>query len=144
MCVFTHIFYGCQPLLFKDLTLALQSNRKPFGKLIRLGKLFRFLMQLRWQKFNIPLALCRRAKEKTRVFARLSPATRGLVLEQVQTEGAGFSSSGVSCRRCSALLPMWRLRQCVSCQEFNFSGNLLLATASGRKTFSIKINLPQP
>lgn len=48
-------FQGCQPLLFKDLTLALQSNtnvkgkkknQNPFGKLIRLCKLFRFLMQL--------------------------------------------------------------------------------------------------
>lgn len=48
-------FQGCQPLLFKDLTLALQSNTRTeggkkkknthalFGKLIRLCKLFRFL-----------------------------------------------------------------------------------------------------
>lgn len=57
-------FQGCQPLLFKDLTLALQSNKKPFGKLIRLGKLFRFLMQLRWQKFNIPLARTGESRRK--------------------------------------------------------------------------------
>lgn len=47
-------FQGCQPLLFKDLTLALQSNTRTEGgrekkkntllvKLIRLCKLFRFL-----------------------------------------------------------------------------------------------------
>lgn len=44
-CLF-FFFQGCQPLLFKDLTLALQSNKNLFGKLIRLCKLFRFLMQL--------------------------------------------------------------------------------------------------
>lgn len=61
---FFFCFQGCQPLLFKDLTLALQSNKKPFGKLIRLGKLFRFLMQLRWQKFNIPLARTGESRRK--------------------------------------------------------------------------------
>lgn len=81
-----------------------QKNEKPFGKLIRLGKLFRFLMQLRWQKFNIPLAWRWRVEEKKRVFARLSPATRGLVLEQVQTGGAGFSSRRVTRRRCFPVL----------------------------------------
>lgn len=82
-CLF-FFFQGCQPLLFKDLTLALQSNKNLFGKLIRLSKLFRFLMQLN-VKSSIFLSLT--LKKFTNMTFRVSflpSLTRGPLLEQVQ------------------------------------------------------------
>lgn len=64
-------------------------KQKPFGKLIRFSKLFRFLMHL---KFNIPLAHSGKFTNMCLCLSFLPSVTRGLLLEQVQRGLLTFST----------------------------------------------------
>lgn len=118
MPLFFFFFQGCQPLLFKDLTLALQSNKKPFGKLISLSKLFRFLMQL-----NVKCSILALESSQTCLF--VSPFFSFPVSDLGPFAKAG--AEGAADFFCWALLllrgekmPVWQLQLCVLSWEFNF------------------------
>lgn len=86
--VHASFFQGCQPLLFKDLTLALQSNKNLLVNWLASPKLFRFLMQLN-VKCSIFNSLTVESSQ-TCLFVSLFPSflfqsvTWGLLLKQVQ------------------------------------------------------------
>lgn len=84
----TKAWVQCMPLLFKDLTLALQSNKNLLVNWLASPKLFRFLMQLN-VKCSIFHSLTVESSQ-TCLFVSLFPSflfqsvTWGLLLKQVQ------------------------------------------------------------
>lgn len=136
-CLF-FFFQGCQPLLFKDLTLALQSNKNLFGKLIRLCKLFRFLMQL-CVKSSIFHSLAMGSWQMCLLVSSQWP--KAFCWSRCKRGGGavGFSSWGLLLLRKN----MWRLQLYVLSQEFHFSRTFCgcpfsIISVSGMRTFLLK------
>ena len=88
-------FQGCQPLLFKDLTLALQSNKNLLVNWLGSPNFSGFFfVATQCEKFNIPLA---RTGKFTNMSLRLPSVTRGLLLEQVQRGAVDLFCWGLCC-----------------------------------------------
>ncbi len=101
----TKAWVQCMPLFFFFSRMSASAfqrfdscsavKQKPFGKLIRLSKLFRFFDASQCEKFNIPLARTGKFTNMSFCLPLLPSVTRGLLLEQVQRGAVDFFYRGL-------------------------------------------------